>query len=328
MCLFTIISKGTVHHTAYNACQKCEITGEYFTHTHRMSFPMTNCSSRTDADFRSRSSIEHHREYSIIEELPIDMVKDFITSDSLHLLHLGIMKKFVKIWRDGGSKLDYKWNDSDMSKMNTFLERCNRQKPNDIHRAIRNLHCYKFWKGTEFRTFLMYVGVVILKETLAIEEYNHFLKLFCAVRLCSHDKYLKYERLAKELFDEFVDNYIEIYGKDTISSNVHNISHIIEDVRNFGNLTKIDAYPFENFLNSLKLKVKKCNKPLEQISRRTRELDNLKNNFVCPIYFDLNDNFIPVMKYPFINNVSNETVYKQISICKNSFLSSRKFGDK
>lgn len=93
-------------------------------------------------------------------------------------------------------------------------------------------------------------------------------------------------------------------------------------------MTKIDSYPFENCLYGLKLKLRKCNKPLEQISRRVTEL-----NLDCrqPINFDKildRDNISPELKYPFQNEETNETVYQQISLGSDSLLSCRKFGDK
>lgn len=47
---------------------------------------------RTDELFRSRFQPGHHKGDSILERLPIDMIKAFPTSDSLHLLDLGVMK--------------------------------------------------------------------------------------------------------------------------------------------------------------------------------------------------------------------------------------------
>lgn len=262
-----------MYHTAYQACQKCTSIGEYYRETRRISFPRINCVKRTDAGYRSRINNEHHREYSLLEELPIDMINHFVTSDSLHLLHLGIMKKFLKIWKNGCTNFNYKWTDADISNVNTLLRNCNSEMPTDIHRSVRSLDCLSFWKGTEFRTFLLYTGVVVLKNSLRAEEYRHFLILFCAVVLCSNDMYLQYLDLAKELFDEFVEDYTFLYGMDSITSNVHNVSHIVEDVRNMGNLTKIDSYAFENCLYSLKLRLRNGKKPLEQISRRICEVN-------------------------------------------------------
>lgn len=50
---------------------------------------------RTDARFRNRFQPEHHSEYSALEKLPIDMIRSFPTSDSLHLLDLGLMKRYT-----------------------------------------------------------------------------------------------------------------------------------------------------------------------------------------------------------------------------------------
>lgn len=58
-----------------------------------MTFPRINAELRTDTNFRNRSQSEHHKLKSIMEDLPIDMVRSFPTSDPLHLFELGIMKK-------------------------------------------------------------------------------------------------------------------------------------------------------------------------------------------------------------------------------------------
>lgn len=72
--------------------------GEYY--NRRMSFhriAITDAERarelRTDQWFRQRYQPEHHKQRSILEDLPIDMVKQIVISDSLHLLDLGIMKR-------------------------------------------------------------------------------------------------------------------------------------------------------------------------------------------------------------------------------------------
>lgn len=70
-----------------------------------MAFPYFDAPLRTDENFRNRTQPEHHseEESSPLEELPIDMIKCFPTSDPLHLLELGIMKKLLFIWIYGSS---------------------------------------------------------------------------------------------------------------------------------------------------------------------------------------------------------------------------------
>lgn len=48
---------------------------------------------RTNDRFRARFQPGHHKEFSILENLPIDMISGFPTSDALHLLDLGITKR-------------------------------------------------------------------------------------------------------------------------------------------------------------------------------------------------------------------------------------------
>lgn len=69
------------------------VIGEFFTATRRMSFHNINSSARTDHIFRNRLNPNHHKEYSLLESLEINMISDFPTSDPLHLLELGVMKK-------------------------------------------------------------------------------------------------------------------------------------------------------------------------------------------------------------------------------------------
>lgn len=54
-----------------------------------MSFPDTHMPLRTDASFRGKHDKFHHKSNTVLEELPIDMVEDFVVADSLHLLDLG-----------------------------------------------------------------------------------------------------------------------------------------------------------------------------------------------------------------------------------------------
>lgn len=317
-----------MHHNSFEGCQKCNTTGKRYLGSNRTSFPRINCEKRTDHAFRHRLVPNHHREYSIIEELPIDLVDDFVTSDSLHLFHLGIMKKCLDIWKNGSKYFKYKWTDDNIAELNRLFHRCNSEMPTDIHRSVRSLNLFKFWKGTEFRSLLNYIGIVVLKPVLRKEEYEHFRKLFCAVTLCSNDKYLKYVDIAENLFHQYIEEFIDLYGIDSISSNVHNLAHVVSDVRRFGNLNRIDSYQFENCLYGLKLRLRKCNKPLEQISRRITELNLDYRHPVDTATILYEQHVPPDMKYPIQNMETNETVYQQISLGSDSLLSCRKFGDK
>lgn len=222
-----------------------------------MSYPQINCPKRTDESFRNRLQPQHHKIQSIIEELnDIDMVADFPTSDPLHLLELGLMKRCLFRWVYGTKTYRNHFKKYELKNLNQLLVQANEEMPSEIHRSVRTLDSLHDWKGTEFRTFLLYVGIVVLKDHLIANEYVHFLKLKCATILCSIEFFRIHVQgnhgLAQCLFEDYVESYIDIYGEESVSSNIHNLIHVVDDVRRFGNLNTISAYPFENSLRLIK----------------------------------------------------------------------------
>ena len=55
--------------------------------------------------------------------------------------------------------------------------------------------------------------------------------------------------------------------------NFHSVLHICDDVRNFGPLHSISAFPFANYMRSLKRMVRSNNNPLSQVVNRIQEID-------------------------------------------------------
>lgn len=276
--------------------------------------------------FRQREQPEHHKETSLFEELNIDMVSSFSVSDSLHLLDLGVMKRCLIRWIGKTKTYERKWNQDLIQSTSQLLLRCNEQKPSDIHRAIRDLNTIKYWKGVEFRTILLYAGMIVLRPALRNDEYEHFLTLSCAVTICSCDKYKALIPLASKMFNVYIMQYIDLYGKHTIGSNVHNLCHITEDMaqHNTTNLSQISTYKFENSLRLLGMKLKNCNRPLEQIALRLTEISNLSNqkqDMFC------DENFSPSVKYEMPCEDNNCKMFSKIFIKPDVFLSCRKKGD-
>lgn len=171
------------------------------------------------------------------------------------------------------------WSNAQILQLSNLLVRCNETRPSEIHRSIRALKQLKHWKGTEFRTVLLYTGIVVFKDHLSANEYDLFLRLFCAVTICSANMYKDYLPIARNLLIEFNEIHINIYEEHSITNNIHLLSHLVDDVEHLGNLTTIGSYPFENALHHIKMRLKQCNRPLEQISRRISELSACNLNF-------------------------------------------------
>lgn len=127
------------------------------------------------------------------------------------------------------------------------------------------------WKGTQYRAFLHYVGIVVLKDYLQRDVYNHFLLLFCAATICSAKRYFKLLPLARDMLNQYIEIFKEIYGEQYVTSNIHNLAHLVDDVERYGVLESFSAYPFENLLGKLKRKIRNGNRPLQQIAKRIVE---------------------------------------------------------
>lgn len=245
--------------------------------SHTNIFPKIDCAKRTDEGFRAKIYEDHHKTDSPLLKLNIDMIQKIPIADSLHLLHLGLMKRFLLGWRDGTfRKSDTKWSDANTKAVSAFLLKC--KMPREIHRAMRSLEHLCYWKGTEYRTFLMYVGIVALKDHSSYEIYQHFLLLFCAVTICETRQFSHLLHLAKALIDHYIEDFIHIYGIHYMTSNFHNLAHMIDDVVKFGPLTSISSYPFENALGFIKTMMKNGNNPLSQIAKRMTEMTLMNTN--------------------------------------------------
>ena len=57
---------------------------------------------------------------------------------------------------------------------------------------------------------------------------------------------------ANQLMHYFVKNSVKLYGEEFVVYNVHSLIHVADDVRRFGSLNKINAFPFESYLGKLK----------------------------------------------------------------------------
>ena len=63
-----------------------------------------------------------------------------------------------------------------------------------------------------------------------------------------------------------------------ISHNIHGLMHLCDDYTLFGLLDNVSAFPFENYMESLKKMLKIPDKPLQQIIKRYKEKYLLMSN--------------------------------------------------
>lgn len=160
----------------YFGCDQCSQKGHWRS---RVVFSDTSFGLRTDESFRQQIQEEHHNGTSPFVEISyIDMIHHF-PSDYMHVVCLGSTRKLLNIFLRGPLPLRKPAAIIDeMSKMICYLRpfiSC------DFLRRGRTLREIDCWKASEFRLFLLYTGVIVFHDTLSEDQYQNFLKLFCAI---------------------------------------------------------------------------------------------------------------------------------------------------
>ncbi|XP_055590709.1 uncharacterized protein LOC129742793, partial [Uranotaenia lowii] len=227
----------------------------------------------TDEKFRKKLYINHQKVMTPLLKIPkLDMIEDIVVGDRLHLIDLGVMKRLLLGWRDGILGYETKLSAFQIAKMSDMLIAV--KLPSEIHRKLRGMDHLAFWKASEFSSFLHYASIVVLKDFLPVDNYNHFLLLFCSITMLSSNHYKSNWTVARKMLQTFVSQYMELYGEQFLTSNVHNLIHIVDEVERFGPLSTISAYPFENALQRIKHLLRSGWKTLEQVINRLSEINS------------------------------------------------------
>lgn len=265
-------------HSGFCSCTRCCTEGEYL--NRRVCFPDINCSIRTHENFVNKQQEDHHigSTSSILTNIPgIDIINVF-SIDYMHLICLGVTKKLINLWLKGTLKNRLSSAKSKMLSNNLIkLKNC---IPIDFQRKPRGVDEVPRWKATEFRTFFLYLGPVVLMNIVSKICYLIFLclhvSIFILLKSNISNNYLNF---SEQLLNYFIVNFISIYGREWVSHNVHSLQHISDDYKRFGPLDNSSVFPFENHMKVLKKYVRKNNQPLQQAVKRYSESITYTNTF-------------------------------------------------
>ena len=235
-----------------------------------MVFLENDCALRSNDSFRKQLQEEHHLGVSPFTHIDsIDMIKNF-PLDYMHLICLGVIRTLVCFWMHPKRKprLDART----LNKLSDLLNEIGKSIPKEFNRRPQKLSDAGKWKATVSRTFLLYIGLIILQNILPDDYLKHFNKLSCAIRiLCSPIDYDKNNAYAEKLLIEFVEEFKFLYGGEYLTYNFHNLIHLAKDCKEHGPLDDFSAFCFENNLFTIKLLLRKRTKILQQLHRRLIE---------------------------------------------------------
>uniref|UniRef100_A0ABD2XN02 Transposase domain-containing protein n=1 Tax=Trichogramma kaykai TaxID=54128 RepID=A0ABD2XN02_9HYME len=278
----------TKYHSGYHSCPKCLIDGSYI---HGVCFPASNsdmiknyCHNllRSDEEFKNFAYCDdYQKSKSILTKIPNLGLVTGVPIDAMHAAYIGVTKLLIRLWLGdkGRANKKYKLSAEQITLVGSRLEDFKHILPNDFNRRCRSITEWKNWKATEFRHFLLYLGPIVLKGVLKDDAYKNFLLLHLSMIILASPKLSKETDnvlYAENLIMEFNRTFQKTYGLGNVSYNVHCLIHIAKDVIKYGALESFSAFPFENYLSSIKKLIRKGEKPLQQIARRLSEYENSK----------------------------------------------------
>lgn len=264
--------KRIVGHASYNACERCKQSGDY--NFNRMCYATRIIEFRSDEDFIHQSDPEHHVGVSPLLRLNLKMVSQFAL-DPFHLVLEGVVKRYL-MFVLRGTKSGMRLRGESILEISRRLVELRKYIPMEFARKPVGLEQLGKWKGTQLRFFLLYGGCVVLKDVVAEILYKLFIMLQIAIIIFSVQKLIddeNYFSFAKDLIVQFVilSSNKDIFGEKFCVYNIHGLLHLYEDVRRYGEISSINAFPFESFLGIFKQMLRSPTKPIQQLFRRLAE---------------------------------------------------------
>lgn len=244
MFLFDAVVLFVKGHSGYLSCLKCTLEGEYI---NSVCFTETVFNKRTDSDFMNQTDPDHRTGHTILEKIPNIGLVTQVPLDYMHLICLGVVKKLlVSTWCFGPPP--HTLPSRIIKVISESLTNLVPYIPFEFARKPRPLKDSKRFKATEFRQFILYTGVIVLKKTNRKNKFKHFLCLHLAITILLSDIHLQTMiDYAEELIKHFVVCTKLIYGPQFMSHNFHNLLFLTDDVRKFGNFNNFGNFSSENY---------------------------------------------------------------------------------
>lgn len=264
------------------------------------------------------------KDISPLISIPFFKIIDSFGIDYLHCVLKGVLEKLEDLWYSTDNKNEGYYISK--SKKEILNKRINGLKTTTEIGKIRTMEYLKNFKAREQRNFLLYIYPIALEGVLNTTYLNHFKLVSDSVYILLKSNIRPSEVDACEhKLEEFVKQFQVLYGKSSITINIHSLRHLVFAVRNLGPLWSFSTFAFESKNGVLKKYIKGPASILSQITKKyilnaslCESVEILPKNIQLMgarklIY--LNANFKNA--FDLLQNI-NESIYVNFSIKKKS----------
>lgn len=195
-----------------------------------------------------------------------DCVDSYVI-DYMHNILLGVVKDLLSLWLSKKSKHQAYFIGDKVELIEAKLIK--NKPPKEMTRLpINILKCSK-WKANQCRAFLLYYGFGALKGILPDMFLDHFLLLSKSIYILMQENISQEEMITSEKsLLEFVSLYKDLYEKDKVKFNIHNVLHIHKKVVECGPLFCYSLFPFESKNGQLKKYIKGGRRHMQEAANK------------------------------------------------------------
>ena len=182
----------------------------------------------------------HGIRYSVLCELPYFNASRMTVIDPMHNLLLGSAKYVLKIWQEREiiSKEHF-------SEIQCFVDSFT--SPADVGRIpLKIASGFSGFTAEQWKNWVIYYSLPALKQILPFRLYNHWHLFVKACYLLCRRTITNEELLeADTLIMEYCQSYVEIYGKECCTPNLHLHGHLASCIRDYGPVYAFWLFSFE-----------------------------------------------------------------------------------
>ena len=174
-----------------------------------------------------------------------------VPTDYMHAVSEGTTKQFLKCWTDPKNKHLKFYIGNRVKEIDKMLLRI--KPPHEFQRSPRPISVSHFWKASEYRSWLLYYSLPILKDILPPDYVHHFALLVSSMHILLGTN-LSVELIndAERMLLEFYNLMPELYPETMCTPNVHSLIHLCTSVRQLGPLWAYSCFGFENMNGVIK----------------------------------------------------------------------------
>lgn len=167
-----------------------------------------------------------------------------VVVDFMHNALLGVCRSHMYNLMNTPNTPYYIGNPKNVGLMNEFLVRI--RPPLAITRTPRELKHLKLYKASEWRSFLIFYGIICFHEILERKYLVHFSLLSASFQiLLKRSISLKELNLAKNYLNLYVQQTEKYFGKEAMTYNVHLLLHVAKSVSDWGPIWGYSTFDFE-----------------------------------------------------------------------------------